>query len=255
MRHLYLIAAALIASPAWAATKAVTKDTGSQVFHKAACVSDDELDASFDECGCEVKIEYQQLADNDAINKMLAPEADITRYCNTLLVSSLKESQADAKWEVAKAGDFKKSYFQFNSKQETTFLSPEWMNVVSYDYVFSGGAHGNTGLASTLFDVKTGKTIDFTSLLNLEKVTLVNKDIQQQLAARKQDVFPETLAAEPAFIKPDGKCDGCEYVLKNDGLYAVFQHYTVGPYSSGFIEVKLPTNFLNRPIMTMAKGS
>lgn len=256
MRYGCLIVFLLAAAPAVAAPAMVSKNTGAQVFHKVGCVNDDEMDSSFDECGCEVKIEYQQLADNEAINKTLAPAADITSYCNTLFESSLKQSQETTQWELARIEDFKKSIFQFASRQETTFLSPQWLNVVSYDYVYSGGAHGNTGFVSTLYDVKSGRVVDFGALLNLGQVAEVNKAIQQQLDARKDEIFKEVLNnAAPAYIKPDGKCSGCEYVLKGDGLYAIFQHYEVAPYSTGFVEVKLPTAFLNQPIVTMAKGS
>lgn len=254
MRPLVLIVPLLMSASAMAAPAAVLKSSGPYVFHKVGCV-DENLDESFNECGCEVKVEYQQIEGNEAINKLLAPDADMTSYCNTLLVASLKESQADAKWEPAKAEDFKKGIFQFSSKQEATFMSPQWLNVVSYDYVYSGGAHGNTGIASTLYDIKTANKIDFISLLNLQQVALVNKDIHQQLTARKEEMFPHVLEKSPEFITPDGKCVSCEYVLRNDGLHAVFHAYAVGPGSSGLIEVKLPTTFLNQPIITMAKGS
>jgi len=88
--------------------------------------------------------------------------------------------------------------------------------------------------------------VDIVTLIDTAKITEANQAIQTQLNAKPVgEVFEEFLhLEEPSYIKEDGSCDACVYVLKDSGLYAVFQQYGVGPYSSGFIEVVLPEHLL-----------
>lgn len=247
-----IFALTLLPLPAFAAP--VSKDTGAQLFAREGCEAGDE--SEFSECGCEVSVKYNELPDNAAISALVAPAAPLSNYCSDITRASLKETQ-DADWKTASAEAFgKKSYFKFHSQQELSFVSREWVNVLTRDYVYSGIEQGNSGVASTLYDVKTAAPVDFVSLINLEKIADANAAIQTQLTARKADLLPGIADNQtPAYIAPDGKCAQCVYVLRDDGLHAIFQQDTVAPADKGFIEVTLPSALINRPIITMAKGN
>ena len=244
----------LLSGVALAAPTSELKDTGVQTFKKESCVS--EPDAFFDECTCEVQIKYHVIGGQDEVNKVLAPDADLRSYCSGIFqVSSDEKQNADA-WKPAEKTQGDTSVYQFTSVQEITYLSDDWLGVLTQDYVYSGGAHGNTGLSSALYDLKAHAAVPYTQVINIEAVAAANAAIQQQLDAKKDDVFEEFLhVKEPSYIKADGSCEACIYVLREDGLHAMFQQYAVAPYSSGVIDVKLPMEFVKSPWNATQKGN
>lgn len=217
---------------------------GEHYFEKKDCVPY-EFSDSYNECGCKIAVKYVQHIDNKAINDLLKPIDELSKYCDYDYEQGL-DAEHSAIWTEVVKGESGSSMFEYSISQEASFLSRRWLNVTDYSYVFSGGAHGNTGMDSLLFDLKTNKQIDIATLINPKKIPEANRSIQDQLNTKGEgEVFPEFInLEEPSYIKEDSSCELCVYVLKDSGIYAVFQQYGVGPYSSGFIEVKLPDDVL-----------
>jgi hypothetical protein len=219
-------------------------DTGIHYFHNTNCTPS-EFSQSYDECGCSVQIKYVSIDGKQEINTSLKPDEKLEKYCDFDYEGGVDTTNPSA-WKEAPKEQFTKAVFDYSVSQEVTFLSEKWLNVVDYSHVFSGGAHGNTAMDSLLFDTASNKLVDIITMIDTTKITGANQAIQAQLNAKPAgEVFEEFLnLEEPSYIKEDGSCDACVYVLKDTGLYAVFQQYGVGPYSSGFIEVLLPENLL-----------
>lgn len=252
MRLAAFIASLLIASPALALPAVTEQDAGKQYFTKRGC--DTDKDAAFDNCSCAVSFKYQQIEGHDAINEKLAPEKDVRGYCNALMEKTGKDNDADD-WKTSEPIDATKAIYQLVSTQQVTFLSDKWLNVLTKNYLYFGGPQGLNHMTSKLYDLETGQEVDILSLINRNKVARANKVIQTQLNAKKGEVHEELLGAKDlVYIDADGKCDGCVYVLRKDGLHVMFQEDTVGPYEAGFVEVALPPSFLIKPLTAKVKA-
>lgn len=226
-------------------SSAQTFDTGEHYFERQNCTPF-EFTEIYNECGCKISAKYVQLQNHPTINELLKPLDTLEKYCDYDYEQGLDDKNPHDWQPVNKEHFINASIFEYNIHQSVSYLSDRWLNVVDHSYVFSGGAHGTTAMDSLLFDLKSDKQMDIAALIDPAKIADANRAIQDQLNARPEgEVFEEFRnLQEPSYIKEDSSCDACVYVLKDSGIYAVFQQYGVGPYSSGFVEVKLPDDVL-----------
>ena len=254
---LLLMLGCLLPSLAMALPVVNVTDTGKQFFINSHpdCKANNDPEFNFDDCGCSVQIKYVKIEGNEAVNKIMAAEADLKSYCD-FTYDTGADVASNAKWMQAKEDSFAKPITDITSEQTVTYKSEKWLNVQVQDYVYSGGAHGNTGLSNMLFDLESGKRVEIESLLDTGRIADVNYAIQAELDKRKGDIFEENYRVKnPSYIKMDGTCELCTYVLKNDGLHAVFGQYAVAPYAVGFIDILLPAYILKQPFNTKEKAN
>lgn len=221
-------------------------DTKEHFFINSSCPADIKSEDFFaEECHCTISAKYVEINGHEEINSLLRPVPELQKYCDYNFEHGLDAEQKE-RWKPSNMMADPRG-FQYNIQQEVSFISERFVNVVDYSYVYSGGAHGNTAMDSLLFDLKNNKQVDMALLIDPAKTNEANRAIQEALNAMPEGaIFDEFRNLEnPAYIKEDSSCESCVYVLKDTGLYAVFQQYGVGPYSSGFIEVKLPNDVIS----------
>jgi len=123
--------------------------------------------------------------------------------------------------------------------------SPTSISVATTSYIFTGGAHGSTGVAATLVDLRTGRSVRpdavFVAGSDWKRTItdMTRADLKRQFVERPG--FPESL--EPATF--DKLMDDPErYLFKADALEIIFNQYDVGAYVMGRYTVEIPYNRL-----------
>ena len=107
-------------------------------------------------------------------------------------------------------------------------------------YEYTGGAHGNTLRSSSNWNLNTGATIklenifyngeDFVPLIIDQLIKLAQEQVIQD-PYQYFDDYKELIVNN---FKPDN------FYLTPIGITIFYQHYEIGPYSSGIIEFHIP---------------
>ncbi len=118
---------------------------------------------------------------------------------------------------------------------------PHAISVATTFYVFTGGAHGSSGVTATLVDLRTGLGVRpagvFAAGSGWKRIVtdIARADLQRQFVERPG--FPDAL--EPAsFDKLMGDAD--RYLFKPDSLEIIFNQYDVAAYVMGRYTVDIP---------------
>lgn len=118
---------------------------------------------------------------------------------------------------------------------------PYGLSVATTFYVFTGGAHGSSGMTATLVDLRTGQRVlpagVFAAGSDWKRTVtyIARADLKRQFVERPG--FPESLepaAFEKLMADPD------RYLFKPDGLEIIFNQYDVAAYVMGRYTVDIP---------------
>ena len=127
--------------------------------------------------------------------------------------------------------------------------SPHSISVATTFYIFTGGAHGSSGVAAKLVDLRTGRTVPpagvFVAGSDWKRIItdITRADLKRQFVERPG--FPESL--EPAaFDKLMSDPD--RYLFKADSLEIIFNQYDVAAYVMGRYTVDIPYSRLGNLI-------
>ena len=110
------------------------------------------------------------------------------------------------------------------------------ISVIFYDYEFTGGAHGNTGLRSMTFDLKSERELTLADLFSGGTVpydtiaSYAAKTLEDRLGA--DATFPQGYTPDPANFQ--------FWTLAPDGITFYFAQYQVAPYAAGIQKVTIP---------------
>ena len=123
---------------------------------------------------------------------------------------------------------------------------PHVLSVATSVYVFTGGAHGSSGVTATLVDLRTGRRVPpagvFTAGSDWKRVVtdFARADLKRQFVERPG--FVESL--EPAAFDKLMDDSG-HYLFKAGALELIFNQYEVGPYAAGSYKVEIPYSRLS----------
>ena len=138
----------------------------------------------------------------------------------------------------------------FLSTQETTindvfFIKDKYLAIEFDYYWYGGGAHGMPGRSQSVFDLETGEKLTIKDFYKGTEEDF-KKLCAKAAAADLENYDPEN---SPYYTYDDTEVysDAYEYAsfeasdidLTEDGAYIIFHPYEMGPYSSGFIEIKI----------------
>ena len=100
------------------------------------------------------------------------------------------------------------------------------LSLTQHNYTFSGGAHGNTLLSGSTFDVNTGQLVPLAGLFTKGSryVERINQLIKQQIEQRQLPLLDPFTT-----IAPDQT-----YYLADKSIVIFFQLYELLPYVYGF---------------------
>ncbi|MFC7371126.1 PdaC/SigV domain-containing protein [Fictibacillus iocasae] len=126
--------------------------------------------------------------------------------------------------------------FDYEAHYTINYNDGKTLSLLIYNYMYEGGAHGMGGVTGKNFRVATGQEIKLTHILNTSaKISKV-----QQYAFNYMKKHPETFYVTKASHVPINK--NTTFYYGHDGIYLKFQSYEVGPYSSGYPVVKIPSS-------------
>ncbi len=127
--------------------------------------------------------------------------------------------------------------------------SPNSLSVATTFYIFTGGAHGSSGVTATLVDLRTGRSVPpagvFAAGSDWKRTItdIARADLKRQFVERPG--FAESLV--PATF--DKLMDDPErYLFKADALEIIFNQYDVAAYVMGRFTVDIPYSRLTNLI-------
>jgi hypothetical protein len=132
-----------------------------------------------------------------------------------------------------------------NLNYEIQINSPEILAITQNIYGYSAGAaHGGSSIDAYTVDKKTGKELLPIDLFG-KNISYVNNYIYNTLKNDpEQPAFEEELEKyKSSFIEENG-CNMCVLLVTKEGIKVSFAEYSIGPFSSGNIEVEIPINYI-----------
>ncbi|MFV0394428.1 MAG: DUF3298 domain-containing protein [Coprobacillaceae bacterium] len=129
--------------------------------------------------------------------------------------------------------------YEYDSKIIVTMNQDNVFSAYLEEYVYTGGAHGNTTRQPFTYDTKTGQNRTLCSFMKQEGcLTCISNNIINQIRTSGQenqyfsnyaDLVPQTFEAKEFYVKPDG-------------VVVYFGLYEIAPYASGIREFTIPFN-------------
>ncbi|MCI8309584.1 MAG: DUF3298 and DUF4163 domain-containing protein [Clostridia bacterium] len=112
---------------------------------------------------------------------------------------------------------------------EVTFNSYNIVSLYADEYIFSGGAHGNTVRSSQNWNLLRGCMFPLESLFPNNSYFMINilKEINNQIASNPEIYFDNTCNLVLETFNPKS------FYLIPNGIVIYFQTYDIAPYSSG----------------------
>lgn len=126
-----------------------------------------------------------------------------------------------------------------------------------------GAAHGYFYETSALIDKKTGKELSNAEILRADRLKALNEYIYDTLKkddrsflSDKETTDIDASKGKRGYAYVSAKeSDGHFVVDTKDGLSIIFNPYTVGPYSSGPIDLVIPAKFVANPAILKLYGA
>ena len=197
-----------------------------------------------DEIVLTYKIDYPQFYSNkcpknlNKLNAFYKENAEIfEQYCrDTLFVEAVEQYH-----------ELKKNNYPFHPYEaivtfKTTYLTCRFISLYFDQYIFSGGAHGNTVRHSDTWNLTTGR------LMNISEYFPGNPNYKEDILAfvideiRQQSQDPDLKGTYFDTYPQDvyNTWNEDDFYLTPSGIVVYFQQYAIAPYSSGILEFLIP---------------
>ncbi|MGN8644574.1 DUF3298 and DUF4163 domain-containing protein [Gracilibacillus sp. HCP3S3_G5_1] len=149
------------------------------------------------------------------------------------------EKYIKASYKELKENEKQGEKYDFQAEYQTDYQvkynqSPK-LSILTSNYIFSGGAHGNTTVESFNFDIDEGSRIYLTNVLTDEEQIKAVRDYVWEYAIERPDIFYPDLKKEDINLTKD-----TAFYFTDDGITLVFQQYEIAPYVAGNQEIHIP---------------
>ncbi|MCR5736159.1 MAG: RsiV family protein [Eubacterium sp.] len=123
-----------------------------------------------------------------------------------------------------------------SSDKKVSSRKGKYFSIQEYNMEYSaGGAHPFSNFVGYNYNIKTGKRVYLTDVLNLDLDT-TKKKIQTKLTKYfKKHNIESSIYDETTF--KDYKEDTFQFYIKGKKVHVVFSPYDVAPYAVGFVEI------------------
>ncbi len=126
---------------------------------------------------------------------------------------------------------------QYVTTYEVKYNTKPKLSVLTSDYAFGGGAHGNTVVQSFNYCEEKEKRIYLTDILTTEEQINAVTNYVWEYAIERPDIFYPDLKKEDINLTKD-----TAFYFTDDGIVLVFQQYEIAPYVSGNQEIVIPSS-------------
>lgn len=132
----------------------------------------------------------------------------------------------------------------YKSDYQTDFMvkfnqSP-YLSILTSNYMYTGGAHGNTVVESFNYNTADGSRIYLTDILTTEDQLKEVQNYVWEYAIERPEIFYPDLKKEDVILTKD-----TAFYFNESGITLVFQQYEIAPYVSGNQEIVIPEELYN----------
>ncbi len=177
-------------------------------------------------------VDPEELIAYPAISGLSNPgiEKELNETFKELSIPHISESY------LAELETYGESYM-FSSDYEVKFHRDNILNVVFYNYMYTGGAHGMPDMISLIANLDTGATYQLSDLFTKDGTyyDVVNAMILEQDA--------EEILTSYGWFESVADNDGM--YLQDDSIVVYFKPYQYSSYADGFLEYALPYSALD----------
>lgn len=171
----------------------------------------------------------------DLLNKSMSDSKDLSQLRENL-DSTLKANMADYNNNYGFV-----SNAEFIDEDSVGYIDDNILEIDTFSYQYTGGAHGNRIKSMQLYDIKSGDKIPS----KIEDVFDINDDNRDEFLAllgsslenEKDKLFEESL---PLSVMPNS------FFLSQNGIIFVWNTYEIAPYAAGSIEITISTDKLKK---------
>lgn len=131
-----------------------------------------------------------------------------------------------------------KSDYQTDFKVK--FNQSPYLSILTSNYMYTGGAHGNTVVESFNYNTTDGSRIYLTDILTTEDQLKEVQNYVWEYAIERPEIFYPDLKKEDVILTKD-----TAFYFNESGITLVFQQYEIAPYVSGNQEIVIPEELYN----------
>lgn len=132
--------------------------------------------------------------------------------------------------------------FEYQTDFQVKYNQSSLLSILTSNYMYTGGAHGNTKVESFNFDEAQEKRIYLTDILKNEQQLKAVSDYVWEYAIKRPDIFYPDLKREDVQLSKD-----TAFYFTDNGITLVFQQYEIAPYVSGNQEIVIPKDLYQQP--------
>jgi Protein of unknown function (DUF3298). len=150
--------------------------------------------------------------------------------------------EAVEQFEYSKTNQFPFNPYDAVSVYDVTYNQNDILSLYFDDYVYSGGAHGNTVRHSDTWNIKSGcrislfQNVEDPDALRTQIINVIKEQIAEQMKGEANWYFDEYPQFVTEYFNPES------FYLMPDGVVFYYQQYEIAPYSSGIPEFKMSLN-------------
>lgn len=155
---------------------------------------------------------------------------------NQMLAYNLKQRTENELYKEAidtykynKENGYPVMVYEVYASFEITYNNQNIISLYKDEYIFSGGAHGNTVRTSQNWNMIQGSFIPLENFFPNNPYFMINilKGVNNQIALNPEIYFPNTCNLVLETFNPNS------FYLTENGIIIYFQQYDIAPYSSG----------------------
>lgn len=156
-------------------------------------------------------------------------------YCQTELFSQAKQL-----YEYNSENGYPIMKFDVVQEYNVTYNKDNIISLYTDQYMYTGGAHGNTIRTSETWDIKYGRLIPLQSFFYNNPYYIIDiiKEINRQIAEQIQNGENQFFENYCELVLESFKLEN--YYLSPNYIEIYFQQYEIAPYSSGIPVFKYP---------------
>lgn len=127
--------------------------------------------------------------------------------------------------------------YSYQTSYEVKYNANGKLSIIYFDYVYTGGAHGNGFATLYNFDINTGKHYQINDILKIPaNYSNVTEYVFQYLSTHEPNSnFVKNIS--DFNINKD-----TQFSFADDGINLIFQEYEVAPYAAGNPQVFVPSS-------------
>ena len=182
------------------------------------------------------KIEFPQIRGNERFN--------MYNYNNALKLQQLCEKelyeQAKKVYDYNQENRYPLMIFEIIKEYVVTYNYNNIISIYSDEYIFEGGAHGNTLRYSQNWNLQQGRMIELSELYKRnpnyvsEILKEINNHIKDNIQKGKNIYFEDPGCLTSAMFRVEN------YYLYGEFIAIFYQQYDIAPYSSGIQVFYMP---------------